>query len=96
MVKVNCLRIDDVHLYYECPFCWKTRAGVKGTKLRIDGQPYSSAKPNIHKHGSMGGKVETGIERRSSHCLYNDEEVEIVIGYQTPRQTPIPITVHFE
>jgi hypothetical protein len=96
MVKVNCLKIDDVHLYYECPFCWKTRAGIKGTNIRPNGEVYCSAKPNIHKHGSMSGKIENGTAKRSSHCLHNNEEVEIVIDYHTPRKTPIPITVHFE
>ena len=96
MVKVECLKIDDVHIYYECPFCWVTSAGVKGTNKKKNGNPYANSKSNIHRHGSIGGKIQQGIASRTSHCYFNREPVEIVIRYNTPRQTPIPITLHFD
>ncbi len=96
MVKVKCLYIDNVHIAYECPFCWKVGKNVKGSPFMKNGKLYKTAKPNIHRHGSCEGKV-FGIEHRSSHCLFNKESVEIEITDETPRETPYdPLVIHFE
>jgi hypothetical protein len=97
MVKVKCLYIDNVHIAYECPFCWKVGKSIKGSPFMKNGKPYKTAKPNIHRHGSCGGKVGNGLQHRVAHCTFSKESVEIEITNETPRETPYdPLVVHFE
>jgi wyosine [tRNA(Phe)-imidazoG37] synthetase (radical SAM superfamily) len=87
-IKVQAKTVGKIHFTYECPYCWRLRNGrisdsnfCKKTK-RI----YSSAKPNIHYHGS-GGDFSNRTEHRISHCTINDKKsIYIEINDDTERK----------
>ena len=56
---VNAYKIDNIHIYYECSYCW--------TKYKANGEPTKKAKRGIHIHGS-GNRFENRIELRIPHC----------------------------
>jgi len=86
MVDVIAYEIDEKHIRYKCPFCYTLSSG------RITDKAYNprtftlykSAKPNIHTHGSCG-ELHNRIETRSSHCTFNNEQVNIHITDETKR-----------
>tara|TARA_R110000744_G_scaffold97453_4_gene188294 strand:- start:78 stop:353 length:276 start_codon:yes stop_codon:yes gene_type:complete len=75
--------IDNVRFGYECPCCW--------TKRKKNGQPYKTAKPIIHTHGSCGN-LSNRIESRCPHCDSSNKRWEkignflIVIDDTTERR----------
>ena len=58
-IYVNACRIDHVHFYFICPFCY--------TAYNKNGQPSKRAKHLIHYHGSSG-EYHYRFEDRISHC----------------------------
>lgn len=71
-------KIDKIHIYYECPYCW--------SKYKKNGQPSSKAKRIIHSHGSCND-FSNRIENRISHCFEPNKthNVNIVIDDSTKR-----------
>jgi len=59
--------IDDVHIAFDCPFCW--------TKYNKDGSPCKDAKPLEHHHGSGGDKTTNRVTHRVAHCGGNPAAV---------------------
>ena len=86
-IVVKAKKIDNVHIYYECPFCWTIRNGkIKDSNFnRKTKKLYMSAKPTIHRHGS-GGDKHNRYETRVSHCsVNNNKEIKIIIDEETIR-----------
>jgi hypothetical protein len=84
---VHAFYIDQTHIKYKCPYCWKLRSGrvldsnYDPKKKRI----YASAVPGTHMHGSAGD-LGNRYETRSSHCtINNDKEVKIIIDENTKK-----------
>ena len=76
VVSVVAKSVDKFYIRYECPFCY--------TKYKKNGEPYKTAKHEIHKHGA-DGKLENRIEHRISHCAKNSHNVDIIINDDTLR-----------
>jgi len=85
-VKVVASKIDEKHIYYECPYCYTIQGGrVVKTCFKGNGGFYKSAKSTIHKHGS-GGNLENRVEyRQVDNCLVNKGEIEIHITDDTKK-----------
>jgi len=86
-IKVEALTIGKTYLTYQCPYCWRLRNG-RLLDSNIDKKTkriYTSAKRNIHYHGSSGD-LSNRTEHRLSHCLVNSEKgVYIEINDNTKR-----------
>ena len=80
MIEVIAKKIDYTHIHYECPFC-----STIGKRQVDNKKKYNTMKPTIHRHGS-GGNTADRTEHRSSHCLYNKEDVLIIIDKSTIRE----------
>jgi len=85
-VKVVASKIDEKHIYYECPYCYTIQGGrVVKTCFKGNGKKKKSAKSTIHKHGS-GGNLENRVEyRQVDNCLVNKGEIEIHITDDTKK-----------
>ena len=82
---VHSFRMDRVHLYYRCPYCYKLNSGkVVGSKYKKNGEPYKRIKHNVHKHG-VGSNYNTGSYHKISHCDFNKKCVRIVVDNNTKR-----------
>ena len=75
-IFVHCNRIEGVHLFYKCPFCFKMRGKTKYSPLKKNGQPYKSIKPTYHHHGSNFDNSNR-VEHRGSHCSAKNNIDEI-------------------
>tara|TARA_R110001599_G_scaffold1110_7_gene5328 strand:- start:1149 stop:1526 length:378 start_codon:yes stop_codon:yes gene_type:complete len=84
-IFVHCNRINGVHMFYECPFCFKVGGNIKTTQFKKNGEKYKTVKPNHHFHGS-GFQNHNRDESRSSHCS-NRKMVVMVVDDDTIRET---------
>jgi len=79
-VDVVASKIDNIHLYFECPYC--------RTSYNKNGTPRHNSKPVIHYHGS-DNDLSNRIEFRSPHCtkknLNTDFNFRILIDDSTIR-----------
>lgn len=84
MIEVVATKIDHTFIYYECPFCYTLRNGRITDKCYSDKTKkiLASAKSTIHRHGS-NGFLKNRKEYRGSHCLFNREDVCIIINDTT-------------
>lgn len=72
---VNADSIDDIHIFFTCPFCY--------TQYNSDGRPRSKAKRVVHQHGSGGYRYFRDNEHRVAHCSNAHAENGFLI-YITP------------
>lgn len=59
-IHVRASKVDYVHIYYVCPFCWSAH--------KKNGQPYARARRREHFHGS-DGDLRPRREHRADHCV---------------------------
>ena len=93
LLEVVADKVDETHIYYECPCCWTIQGGrVVNSPIRGYGF-YKSARPTIHKHGS-GGSWKNRIEYRGTHCNYSrGDSVKIIIN-DTTKKPVIPVMMN--
>lgn len=60
---VRAIRIDSVHIEYECPVCW--------TSYKKNGEPTKRARRVVHRHGS-NNEFHYRREHRVTHCARVD------------------------
>jgi hypothetical protein len=75
---VKASKIDNIHIYYECPYCW--------SKYKKNGEPYKTAKRITHQHGSCND-FSNRTESRISHCYEPNKShtVKIIIDDSTKK-----------
>ena len=79
-LKVDAVKVDKYHIYYQCQSC----ATIRGGRQVACGLSYLSSRPTIHLHGS-GGDTSNRLESRSSHCAFSDAALLISIDDSTVR-----------
>jgi len=92
VIEVVAKSVDNIHIYYECPYCWTIQGGrCVGSAIKANGVGfYKSATPTLHKHGS-GGNYQNRVEFRATHCNYSrGDSVQIHITDET-KKPPIPV-----
>lgn len=83
-LKVIAYGIDKKQIIYECPFCFRLGKKITNSLWKKNGTRYKTLKPNYHFHGN-DGDMSNRVEKRSSHCMYNESNVEITISDKTIR-----------
>jgi hypothetical protein len=76
---VNAQSINNVHIKFECPYCW--------SKYKKNGEPTKRAKRINHMHGS-NDNLNNRTENRIAHCMnerYNGG-FNIIINDETIRK----------
>tara|TARA_R110000772_G_scaffold215406_2_gene325852 strand:- start:6712 stop:7050 length:339 start_codon:yes stop_codon:yes gene_type:complete len=109
--RVEATKIDEKHIYYDCQTCYTIHGGrVVKNCFKANGNFYKSSRQTVHKHGNPTGTYENRIERRSSHCVFSNLDVEIEITDNTLKPalpmlmnaltdldiTPKSVFVHFD
>ena len=80
-LHVVATKVDLIHIYYECSFCYNS--------YKKDGTPTLRAKHRIHFHGS-GGDLSNREEGRGSHCPAHKDHVIIHITDETEKVNKKP------
>jgi len=86
--KIVAYKITPAKIYYKCPHCWTNPTGTKtyDTNLFKNGLRCLGRKPTIHHHGNETKHGQNFSTSRSSHCPYQDTEIEICITDETIRE----------
>lgn len=61
IVKIECSKIDEVHIYFDCPFCHLHH--------KKNGDPRKRSKRVIHEHGNTGNLENGSRGTRIPHCI---------------------------
>ena len=88
MIDIVATKITSTKIYYECPFCFTNKSHSKtySSKYFKNGREALNRIPTIHHHGNNRRTIEGNWNtHRSSHCCYNNEEVNIHITDETER-----------
>ncbi len=89
MVEVVASKITKTQIFYECPFCFtnKGRTQHYPSPYLKNGKLATNRIPTVHRHGNERQSTDDMVwtTHRSSHCMFNQEPVEIHITNETKR-----------